>query len=346
LRYIILMIKTLYWKNSKLYVLDQRLLPGKVRYIACSNHSQVAGTIKDMAIRGAPAIGVCAAYGIALAAGEKKFGSLDSMKKHLYGAAKALAGTRPTAVNLFWALERMKNLIDCYDADISSFAKFLLKAADGIYNEDIDINKKIGSNGAKLFRKKSGILTHCNAGALATAGYGTALGVIRSVHSKGLVRKIFVDETRPYLQGSRLTAFEMKTDKIPYVLITDNMAGYFMQCGEIDAVIVGADRIARNGDTANKIGTYSLSVLAKYHKIPFYVAAPVSTIDLATPNGRMIKIEERSTKEVVNIGDYCIAPEGTTARHPAFDVTPARNITAIITEKGVSKPGEISRIKV
>jgi methylthioribose-1-phosphate isomerase len=339
------MIKTLYWQNGSAYILDQRLLPGKVKYIRCTNHISVAKTIKDMAIRGAPAIGVAAAFGMALAAQERSFSSLKSMIAYLKKAKSLLAATRPTAVNLFWGLKRME---DIYLGPFESVNKMMVAMqieALEIYNEDIRINIKIGEYGAKLIKKNSNILTHCNAGALATAGYGTALGVIRSAFKEKKVSMVYVDETRPYLQGARLTAWEMKTEKIPYVLITDNMAGYFMKKGDIDAVIVGADRIAKNGDTANKIGTYSLAVLAKHHNIPFYVAAPLSTIDYKTSNGDKIIIEERSTEEVVKINKCSIAPKGTVARHPAFDVTPAKYITAIITEKGVIETNKISKIK-
>ncbi|MFH1367727.1 MAG: S-methyl-5-thioribose-1-phosphate isomerase [Elusimicrobiota bacterium] len=334
-------MKTLYWKKGELFILEQRLLPGKVAYVRCRNHKDVARCIKDMVIRGAPAIGVAAAYGVALAAGEKKFRNLIELKKYIWKASALLASTRPTAVNLFWGIERMKRIAANLYGSVKAAVKELEMEAEAVYFEDIEINKKLGDYGAELIKKNSVILTHCNAGALATAGYGTALGVIRSARRDGKVNLVYVDETRPYLQGARLTAWELKQDKIPHCLITDNMAGYFMGKGEIDAVVVGADRIAANGDTANKIGTYSLSILAKYHKIPFYIAAPVSTIDLRTPSGREIKIEERSTDEVIYIKGNLIAPKGTVARHPGFDVTPARNITAIITENGVFQANHI-----
>lgn len=335
------MVKTLYWKNGELFILEQRLLPGKVVYVRCRNHKDVARCIKDMIIRGAPAIGVAAAYGMALAAGEKSFKDLVQLKKYLWKAGALLASTRPTAVNLFWGIERMKRIAANMSGSVRAAVKELEMEAEAVYEEDIEINKKIGDYGAKLLGKNSIVLTHCNAGALATAGYGTALGVIRSAYRDGKIKLVFVDETRPYLQGARLTAWELKQEKIPYNLITDNMAGYFMKTGGIKAVIVGADRIAANGDTANKIGTYSLSILAKHHKIPFYIAAPVSTIDLNTPDGGRIKIEERSTDEVIFIKGKLIAPAGTIARHPGFDVAPAGNITAIITENGVFKPKDI-----
>ena len=338
-------IKTLYWKNSKLYVLDQLLLPSKIKYIACKSHGDVARAIKNMNVRGAPAIGVAAAFGMALACREARMRSISKAIVFLKSAGKNLASTRPTAVNLFWGIKRMECVLDRFTgSDTLALCEALEKEAKKIYDEDIAINKKIGANGAKLIKRNSVILTHCNAGALATAGYGTALGVIRSAHSEKKVKLVFVDETRPYLQGARLTAWELKQEGIPFVLITDNMAGHFMKTGGINAVIVGADRIAKNGDTANKIGTYALSILAKFHNIPFYVAAPVSTIDLNTQHGGKINIEERSSREVLFINNKCIAPSGATARHPGFDVTPAKNITAIITEKGVFKPAEIKHI--
>lgn len=336
----------MFWKNSKLYLLDQLLLPSKVMYICCADYRAVEHAIKDMNVRGAPAIGVAAAFGVALAAKALTTASLETAKKQLDKAVKALASTRPTAVNLFWALERMKSVIDKHkQGGVKALRAALEKEAVKLCAQDIAINKRIGSNGARLLKKNSVILTHCNAGALATAGYGTALGVIRSARKAGKVKLVIVDETRPYLQGARLTAWEMKQEKIPYVLITDNMAGHMMKTAGINAVIVGADRIAANGDTANKIGTYALSILAKYHKIPFYIAAPVSTVDLKTPGGGKIVIEERSSDEVLYINGRSIAPAGGKARHPGFDVTPAGNITAIITEKGVFKPGEIRRVR-
>jgi methylthioribose-1-phosphate isomerase len=337
------MVKTLYWKDHSLYILNQLLLPGTVRYIRCRRSKDVAHAIKSMAVRGAPAIGVAAAFGLALAAAEKKFSSLSQMRKYLLSASTVLAATRPTAVNLFWALARMKDVIAAEHVTVAALRSALEKAALKIYEEDIAVNHRIGENGAKLLKKHSVVLTHCNAGALATAGYGTALGVLRSAHRQGKIGRVFVDETRPYLQGARLTAWELQQEGIPYVLITDNMAAHFMKTGGITAVIVGADRIAANGDTANKIGTYALSILAAHHGIPFYVAAPVSTIDMKTPDGRAIVIEERAAKEVLFINKRSIAPKGAVARHPGFDVTPQGLISAIITEQGVFRPSEIKR---
>jgi methylthioribose-1-phosphate isomerase len=338
------MLKTLYFKNNKLFILDQRLLPHKIKYIVCAGYKKVAKAITDMAIRGAPAIGVCAAYGVMVASGEKKFRRLPDFKKHLFKAIKELSLTRPTAVNLFWALERMKRIIAAESSSVETLKKKIEIEAQKIFRRDFSINKSIGGNGARLFKKKLNILTHCNAGALACAGYGTAVGVIHSAHKLKKINKVFVDETRPYLQGARLTALELKNLGIPYQIITDNMAGYFMKKGEVDAIVVGADRITLAGDAANKIGTYSLSILAHYHKIPFYVAAPFSTIDFKTLRGEDIVIEERSPNEVLYINKKLIAPMGSEARHPAFDVTPAKFITGIITEKGVYKPQQIKHL--
>jgi methylthioribose-1-phosphate isomerase len=337
------MIQTLYWRNKRVFILDQRLLPGRIKYVCCRTYQDVAAAIKDMAIRGAPAIGVAAAFGVAVAARQSKFRSLEDMKLFLEKAIEALAATRPTAVNLFWALARMEQAIDRGESSIGALARTLEKESAAIFREDIAINHRIGDNGARLLKKGSVVLTHCNAGALATAGYGTALGVVRSAHRQNKIKMVFVDETRPYLQGARLTAWELRQEKIPHVLITDSMAGHFMQSGVIDAVIVGADRIACNGDTANKIGTYSLAVLARYHGIPFYVAAPSSTIDRKTPSGRAIVIEERSAREVLYIHDKSIAPDATIAKHPAFDVTPGSLIKAIITEEGIIKPSDVRK---
>lgn len=338
------MTKTLYWKNNRLYILDQLLLPHSIRYICCLNHRDVYRAIKTMAIRGAPAIGVAAAFGIALAAQEKKFKSLDDLKRHIKKSSAYLFSSRPTAVNLSWALERMGALLDGKHTDANALSKCIVAEAKRVYEEDIIINRAIGDNGAELLKKGSIVMTHCNAGALATAGYGTALGVIRSAHSQSKINHVFVDETRPYLQGARLTAWELLQEKIPYTLITDNMSGHIMKTCKVNAVIVGADRIASNGDTANKIGTYALSILAAHHGIKFYIAAPTSTIDWRIASGDEITIEERSAREVLYVGKKLIAPAKSAVRHPAFDVTPAKLITAIITEKGIFKPGELKNI--
>jgi methylthioribose-1-phosphate isomerase len=319
--------------------LEQRDLPHKSRFIPCRTHKQVAACIRDMSVRGAPAIGCVAAYGMALAARERTFKSWPEMKAHLAAAKAALAATRPTAVNLFWALERMQALVDQISGEGAKFQKgaadALAEEAVAIDDEDLASCLRMGELGAGLLSPGATVLTHCNAGALATAGHGTALGVVRSAFKQGKIRKVLVDETRPYLQGARLTAWECAVEGIPYELVTDNMAGHLMKTEDVSAVVVGADRIAANGDAANKIGTYSLAVLAKHHGIPFYVAAPFSTVDLKTPTGKQIPIEERSAKEVTDLRGLRLAPKGAKARHPAFDVTPNELITAIVTERGV-----------
>ncbi len=338
--------KTLFWQNNTLHLLDQLLLPGTVSYRKCKTYKDVSDAIKNMIVRGAPAIGVAGAFGVVLAGA--KAARLSPIEKISYikKASIELISARPTAVNLKWAVERMAKVAEkSVNLNPHNYLMALEQAANDIYDEDIAINKKMGELGARLLKKDSIVLTHCNAGALATAGYGTALGVIRTAYRDGKIKNVFVDETRPYLQGARLTAWEMQQEKIPYTLITDNMAGYMMKTNKIDAVIVGADRIAMNGDVANKIGTYSLSILAKYHKIPFFVVAPTSTIDFNTVYGSKIVIEERSAEEVLKINGKDIAPKGTVVRHPGFDVTPAANITVIITEKGVFKPNKISTLK-
>ena len=305
-------VEPIRWRGDRLELLDQRLLPEKKVYVACRTAEQVARAIKDMVVRGAPAIGCAAAFGVVLGKGAPK-------------AYEVLAKSRPTAVNLFWALERMKRASDSRGG--------LEAEARAIYEEDVAANRAIGELGAKLIAERARIMTHCNAGALATAGYGTALGVIRSARDKNI--SVIANETRPYLQGARLTAWEMVQEKIPCTLITDNMAGHLMSKGEVDVVIVGADRIAANGDVANKIGTYSLAVMAQRHGIPFYVAAPLSTFDPKIPDGSHIPIEERAADEVTGYRETRWAPKGVLVRNPAFDVTPAELITGIICEKGV-----------
>jgi len=304
-------VQPIRWKGESLDLLDQRLLPGKVSYVRCKSAAQVAKAIKDMVVRGAPAIGCAAAFGVVLGKGSKK-------------AHDILAKSRPTAVNLFWALERMKK------------AKDLEAEAKAIYDEDLAANRRMGEIGAELIPQRARVMTHCNTGALATAGHGTALGVVRS--SKGKKVTVIACETRPYLQGARLTAWECLQEGIPCTLITDNMAGHLMSRGEVDVVIVGADRIAANGDVANKIGTYALAVLAKRHGIPFYVAAPLSTFDAKIPDGSHIPIEERPGDEVTGYRKVRWAPKGVKVRNPAFDVTPAELITGIISEKGIAMP--------
>jgi methylthioribose-1-phosphate isomerase len=311
-------VTPLRWDGNTLFLLDQRLLPREETWVECSTASAVADAIKTMVVRGAPAIGVSAAFGMAMAA---------RAGEDLHRAADELKRSRPTAVNLAWAVDRML----AHDGDA-------VAEAERILEEDVAANRAMGRHGAELLGVTSTVLTHCNAGALATGGYGTALGVIRAAIESGRSVAVFADETRPYLQGARLTAWELQRDGIDVTLITDNMAGHFFQHGRFDAVIVGADRIAANGDTANKIGTYTVAVLAHAHDVPFYVAAPLSTIDPHCPTGEQIPIEERSEQEVVEIQGTRVAPEGIHVRHPAFDVTPARLITAIITERGVLRP--------
>ncbi len=324
------------WKNNKVYMIDQRLLPLEEKFIEHSNYQQVARSIKDMVVRGAPAIGVSAAMGIALGVmAIKPNGNLDTDFKEI---TDTLSATRPTAVNLFWAVERMKKVFHLWKQDLAILKEKMKEEAIAIDKEDVKINRQIGANGQTLLKSGQTILTHCNAGALATAGYGTALGVIRAAIENGKDIRVVADETRPYLQGARLTVWELQQDNIPVTLITDNMAGYMMAKGRIDGVIVGADRIAGNGDTANKIGTYSVAILANYHKIPFYVAAPVSTIDFTLESGKQIPIEERNKEEVIHFMKQQTARPETNVFNPAFDVTPHHLITAIITEKKVLYP--------
>ena len=332
------MIKTIIWKNNTVVLIDQNALPLAERYVVCKSYKEVISCIKDLTVRGAPAIGVAAAMGAALGALNLPSLSPDKFRLKFFAACDEIAQARPTARNLFWALERMKK---CFDEAILSgkrdLVKELINEARHICLEDIEINRQMGKYGIPLLADGDNILTHCNAGALATAGYGTALGVIRAAREQGKKLHVYVDETRPVLQGARLTAWELKKEKIPFTLITDNMAGFLMQQGKIDKIIVGADRIAANGDTANKIGTYSLAVLALAHGIPFYVAAPLSTIDVSLKTGKAIPIEERKSEEVTHFKGFRSAPDGTEVYNPAFDITPAKFITAIIMEKGILK---------
>lgn len=329
---------TLYFNENTLYLLDQRLLPDTITYRPCKSPEEVAAAIREMSVRGAPAIGVSAAYGYLLAvveAGERGLTGAD-FYNHVEVAYKTLASARPTAVNLVWALQRMQKRLEHYrDCPAHTVCLEMEKEADSIFAEDYRNNRLIGENGANLVDIKSSFLTHCNAGSLATAGYGTALGVIRAAYEKGNVLQVYACETRPLLQGARLTAFELVEEGIPVTLVTDSCAGSLMQQNKVDLVVVGADRIAANGDVANKIGTYSLAVLASHHGIPFYVAAPLSTIDLSLESGRDINIERRAAEEITSIGREKIAPDGVEAFNPAFDVTPAGLVTAIITEKEV-----------
>lgn len=335
-------VQTLIWDGRKLHLIDQRKLPFIKEYAICDTFEKVGMAIKDMIVRGAPAIGVSAAYGAAIAGSQYEGSSKTDYKKYFEDALAYLATSRPTAVNLFWALKRMKDVfIKNEDLDISQVKKILISEAEKIEAEDILINKKIGENGIEAFKDFKyavKILTHCNAGALATAGYGTALGVIRSLASVGKIKNVVVDETRPYLQGARLTAWELEQENIPFFIITDNMAAYMMSKGEVNAVVVGADRIAFNGDSANKIGTLGVSILASFYSIPFFIAAPLSTIDINIKTGSEIPIEERDGKEVREILGKKIISDEMPVRNPSFDVTPAENITGIITEKGVMCP--------
>ena len=317
-------------------MIDQRVLPARVEYLAYDSAAGVADAIRSMVTRGAPAIGCAAAYGVALEAQRMQHAPASEFSTRLDEAFKVLAQSRPTAVNLFWALARMRAVFDrCRALAPAETAQQLLNEAHAILAEDIRINRLMGGHGAKLLPEDCRVLTHCNAGALATAGHGTALGVIRSAVEEGKHISVIADETRPFLQGARLTAWELQQDHIPVTLITDNMAGYMMNRGEIDAVIVGADRVAANGDVANKIGTYMVAVLARRHGIPFYVACPLSTIDRSTATGAQIPIEERAAAEVRGFGHVEWAPPQVKTRNPAFDVTPAELISALITEKGI-----------
>ena len=328
--------KTIEWKGDRVRLLDQRRLPGEVCYLDCRGPSSVARAIQSMAVRGAPAIGVAASFGIALAAQTLKTHKREVFLRKIKEVCQQMRQTRPTAVNLFWAVNRMERLLDRtrFFSIEEIKAKFENEALR-IYKEDLQINRKIGENGKNLIKDGDGVLTHCNAGGLATAGFGTALGVIQAAWKNGRRFHVFVDETRPLLQGARLTAWELVQEKIPATVLTDNMAGWLMKNRKINLVIVGADRIARNGDTANKIGTYGLAILAKYHGVPFYVAAPTSTVDLSLPSGGEIPIEERSAEEVTHLRGKRITPKGIEAYNPAFDVTPHSLIHGIITEKGI-----------
>jgi methylthioribose-1-phosphate isomerase len=330
-------VPTVKWEDGAVVMIDQRRLPAEEAYLRCREPRDVANAIKDMAIRGAPAIGVAAAFGIALGVRNSR-GQGAALRGELEALVELFRATRPTAVNLFWAIERMERRFE-RDAGAGSAAQRdgLLQEAQAIHDEDVAACRRIGDLGAALLPQDARVLTHCNAGALATAGYGTALGVIRSAARDGKIRQVFADETRPYLQGARLTAWELMKDGIPTTLIADNMAGHMMATRHVDAVIVGADRIAANGDVANKIGTYSLAVLAKENGIPFYVAAPVSTFDLKTASGEGIPIEERAAQEITHHGGRRLAPEGVAVRNPAFDVTPNRYLTAIVCERGVAR---------
>ena len=334
------MIETIQWTDSGVVMIDQTRLPREETYVTCTDYKQVAEAIRSMVIRGAPAIGVAAAMGIAL--GMQQAQSAADFDQ----ICDTLARTRPTAVNLFWAIERMRRLYSELQASpLEEIRAKLVSEAQQIRLEDIAINECIGRNGAPLIPDGKSVLTHCNAGALATAGYGTALGVIRAAVASGKKIDVFADETRPFLQGARLTVWELQHDNIPATLITDNMAGHFLHSGRIGCVVVGADRIAANGDVANKIGTYSIAVLAKENSVPFYVAAPISTLDLSLTNGDQIPIEQRAAEEVTHVQGVHVAPDGTTVENPAFDVTPNRYVTAIVTERGVAIPPYVESLR-
>jgi len=337
-------MRTVDFENNAVRLVDQTALPTALRFVECRTVDDVAEAIRRMVVRGAPAIGVTAAFGMVLGAREYIDTDPERLRDHLDRVAATLMATRPTAVNLAWAVERMLAVAraELASADLANAVArvrdALERAARAMANADVDANRRMGVHGAGLVPHGARILTHCNTGSLATVEYGTALGVVRAAAAAGKVRNVFVDETRPFLQGARLTAWELKQDGIPNTLIADNMAGYFMARGEVDLVIVGADRIAANGDVANKIGTYTLAVLGKELGIPFYVVAPTSTIDLSIASGADIEIEQRDPDEVTRLGGVQIAPAGVRAAHPAFDVTPARFVTAIVTEQGVHRP--------
>ena len=336
------MIKTVEWTKEGVRMLDQRLLPNEEKYLTLYSYEEVADAIKRMVVRGAPAIGVAAAMGLALGASQSVSTSLPDLEFDFKYMCDVMGATRPTAVNLFWAIERMRDVIKKAKAegirDIGEVRTRLVKEAQAIYQEDIDSNRAIGRYGADLINDGATVLTHCNAGALATAGdYGTALGVIRGAIDAGKRVAVIADETRPFLQGARLTAWELSKDNIPVTVITDNMAGHVMKQGKVDCVVVGADRIAANGDAANKIGTYMVAVLAKQHDIPFYVAAPFSTVDLATATGADIPIEERDPREVTHMREHQLTPDGVGVHNFAFDVTPNEMIAAIVTDRGVAR---------
>src|SRR5215831_16767366 len=342
------MLPTIAREADAVVMIDQRKLPGQEIYIRCKTAPEVAKAIKTMVIRGAPAIGVAAAMGVALGVRTSKATGTQKLAAEFYKICEMMAATRPTAVNLFWAIERMKRAFAAAvqaGQSVDEIKQRLDDEAQAIHDEDVASCRAMGAFGADVVPADARVLTHCNAGALATAGYGTALGVIRGAVEQGKRVAVFADETRPFLQGARLTAWELVRDGINTTVITDNMAGALMRQGKVNFVVVGADRIAANGDTANKIGTYSVAVLAREHRIPFYVAAPLSTIDLKTPDGSHIPIEERNAKEVTHVAGARLAPEGALVWNPAFDVTPAHLIAGIITERGIVRPPYVDSLK-
>jgi methylthioribose-1-phosphate isomerase len=335
------MLPTVAWENGEIVMVDQRKLPGQEVYVRCKTAPEVARAIKTMVIRGAPAIGVSAAMGIALGMRRSKASGTRQFAVEFNKTCDLMAATRPTAVNLFWAIERMKRVLSAgvqAGRSVDELKDLLEREARAIHDEDVEGCRAMGRFGADVVPEAARILTHCNAGALATAGYGTALGVIRAAAEQGKVRQVFADETRPFLQGARLTAWELVRDHVPTTVITESMAGPLMRRGDIDVVVVGADRIAANGDVANKIGTYTVAMMASAHGIPFYVAAPLSTIDLATASGDDIPIEQRNAREITHLGPTRLAPDGASVWNPAFDVTPARLVAGIITERGIARP--------
>jgi len=340
------MIETLEWTDSGVRFIDQTKLPTDETYVTCTTYGQVADVIRNMVVRGAPAIGVAAAMGVALGVKDSKAESAGELKQDFDQICEVIGQTRPTAVNLFWAIRRMRDKFEQLRVrSLPQIKQALIDEALRMHAEDIAANRAMGSFGATLMPESGGVLTHCNAGALATCGYGTALGVIRAAVEQGKKIHVFADETRPFLQGSRLTAWELMKDGIPTTVISDNMAGALMKQGKISAIVVGADRIAANGDVANKIGTYTLAILAKAHGIPFYVAAPFSTIDLDTPDGSKVPIEQRSPREITHIAGKQMTPDGVEIENPAFDVTPATYVTAIVTERGIVRAPYVEALR-
>jgi methylthioribose-1-phosphate isomerase len=342
------MLPTVAFENQEVVMVDQRKLPGQEIYVHCKTAAEVARAIKSMVIRGAPAIAISAAMGIALGMRKSKATGTRQFAVEFNRLCDLMASTRPTAVNLFWAIDRMKRAFAAgvrAGRSVDELKDRLDEEARAIHDEDVQSCRTMGRFGAAVVPEGARILTHCNAGALATAGYGTALGVIRAAAEQGKVRQVFADETRPFLQGARLTAWELVRDRVPTTIITESMAGPLMQRGDIDMVVVGADRIAANGDVANKIGTYTVAVMADAHRIPFYVAAPLSTIDLATASGDDIPIEQRDARELTHLGSTRLAPDGASVWNPAFDVTPARLVAGIITERGIARPPYTGSLK-
>jgi methylthioribose-1-phosphate isomerase len=340
------MVPTIEWRGKHVRMIDQRKIPNKVEWYSCRGYRDVIKGIEAMVIRGAPAIGVAAAMGLAMGAASIRAKSFDAFRDRFKHMADDMSKARPTAVNLRWAVERMSRLVEQGTAgSVEAIKRDLRRESEKILAEDIEINKKIGRHGQRLVPRKGTILTHCNAGSLATGGYGTALGVVRAAHEAGKDVSVLADETRPWLQGLRLTAFELMQEKIPVTVIADNAAGSFMRRNKVDLVVTGADRIAANGDVANKIGTYQVAVLAKENRIPFYVAAPLSTIDLTLASGDLIPVEERDPQEISHLGGKEIGPPGVQAANPAFDITPSKYVTAIISEKGIIKPPYRTGIK-